>query len=270
MMAVFVSCVAAILIAVSPAYAERLWMVVGASDASLAQIAKKAKPLFERMPHGLIVRTADCGDKKAMFAWVAEVLASAEEAKTALSELKRTIPNAYIKSCEVKPKTLLALRVTTIDPSIADVPDNAVNWDDDDRVSIVRTLPDGRAFLVVRYYEKSLDDPLEGRRERVIIKESPQTQHVLEERCTSPGGLALRGQMMAFHCVREQAGDHLLHVSVVFAGNGTKLTEVVRCRNPKFSGPGAISCQEEAVDANGNLQLRPRQVDLGPASQPER
>lgn len=68
-----------------PAKAERVWLVVGASDASAAQIAEKSKTLFQRYPNGLIVQTHDCGDKKNVFAWVAEVATSAINAQDTLA-----------------------------------------------------------------------------------------------------------------------------------------------------------------------------------------
>ena len=43
-----------------PAKADRLWLVVGASDLSAENIAKKAKPLTQQIPNGLIIQTHDC------------------------------------------------------------------------------------------------------------------------------------------------------------------------------------------------------------------
>lgn len=45
-----------------PAEADRLWLVVGASDLSAANIAKKAKPLTQQTPNSLIIQTHDCGE----------------------------------------------------------------------------------------------------------------------------------------------------------------------------------------------------------------
>lgn len=42
------------------AHAERLWLLIGASDTSAATIAKKAKVLASKMPTSLLVQTRDC------------------------------------------------------------------------------------------------------------------------------------------------------------------------------------------------------------------
>ena len=120
------------------ARAESLSLVIGASDFTAAGITHKAKPLALRVPHGFIIQTTDCGDKKNFFAWVAEATTSAEDAQVALFRIRETIKDAYVKHCNVKPRTLLALRITAIDPSISDVPATAVNWqDEEDRKSVV-------------------------------------------------------------------------------------------------------------------------------------
>ena len=118
-----------------PAQAERLWLVIGASAPSAEGIAHKAQALGLRTPNSLVVQTADCGDKKNLYAWVADIAPSVESAQSGLSRLRETVKDAYVKRCDVKPRTLLALRFTAIDPSIADVPETAVNWQDEDRVS---------------------------------------------------------------------------------------------------------------------------------------
>jgi len=250
------------LTAVSPVCAERLWLVIGASDSSPAGIAHKAKPLIQRIPQSLIVHTTDCGDKKPMYAWVANIADTADAARVALSRVKQTVTDAYVKTCDVKPKTLLDLRIPAIDPSIADVPDTAVNWEDDDRISLVRTLPDGRSFIVVRHYSPNPDDPLEGRSERIILSHSRGSRRILEDNCLSPGGMTLRGKTLAFQCVREQAGDHLIHTVMIFDGEGVKLGEVARCRDPKFTGDLTLTCKAESVDSTGKLTLQPRPVEL--------
>jgi len=244
------------------AMAERLWLVIGASDLTAAGIAHKAQLLALRIPHGFIVQTTDCGDKNNLFAWVAEATASAEAAQAALSRIRETVKDAYVKRCDVKPGTMLALRITAIDSSIADVPDATVNWQDEDRISSVRPLPDGRTLVIARYFANVTDDPLEGRRERVLLVESPDRHLVLEENCINPGSIVTHQRRIAFHCVREQAGDHLLHNVVVFDAAGKKLTEVQRCRDPRWSGERAIVCKAESVRPNGQLELHAKHIEL--------
>lgn len=251
-----------VLLAAGPVYAERLWLVVAASSSSPAEIAKSAKQHAARAEDGLVVQVSDCGDTKKVFAWVTHIAMSGEDAQLALSRARATVSDAYVKRCETRPGTLLSLRMTAVDPSIADVPEDAVNWSDTDRVSIARSLPDGRTIVIARYYAKTEDDPLGGRRERVILVESGTKRLVLTDNCISPGPFATSKGLIAFSCAREQAADHLLHAVLVFDETGRKVKEVERCRNPKWGRDASLTCEAESVDANGRLKLTTQQVSL--------
>ena len=251
-----------IIVTALPANAENLWLVIGASDSSATEIATKAKPLLARNPHSLIIQTNDCGDKRNVFAWAAEVATSPNAAQDALTRVRASLKDAYVKRCDAKPGTLLALRIAAIDKSIVDVPSDAVNWQDEDRVSSAQPLSDGRALVVVRYYVNAPEDPLEGRRERVILADSTGKRVTLEDNCVSPGRAVADHGRIAFHCVREQAGDSLLHSVLVFKGTGEKLTEIQHCRNPKWSNERTIGCEAETVGSDGKLKLNEKRTDL--------
>lgn len=252
------------------ARAERLWLLIGASDTSAAAIAQKSKVLVSKMPTGLLVQTRDCGERKNVFAWIAMVADSREAALAALPRVKQLATDAYIRPCEVRPASLLALRINAIDPSIADVPADAVNWRDEDRVSSVRALDgkfgNGRSLLVTRYFAKMPNDPLEGRRERISLVSATGTHTILDENCMDVASLAVQKNGIALQCVREQAADTLLHSVLVFDTTGKKLAETERCRNPRWiagaSGERTISCEAESVDATGRLSLQRKRVAL--------
>lgn len=261
-MRVFTVVLFAILCVAQPARAERLWLVIGASDPSPAGIAIKAQHLGQHIPTSFVVRTTDCGDKRNVYAVVTEATGKVETAQATLSHLKTIVKDAYIKRCDAKPGTLLALRVTVIDPSIANVPRTAVNWQDEDRLSTAHVLPDGRTLVIARYFVSNPDDPLEGRRERIIVAESPDKLIVLKDNCISPGGIVARNRDIAFHCAKEQAGDHLIHDVVVFDESGRELTTSPRCRNPAWSNNGRLTCEDESVGPDGRLDLRVKTIDL--------
>jgi hypothetical protein len=84
---------------------------------------------------GLVFQTADCGERHNVFGVALELSDSADAAKVALQRVRSTVKGAYIKRCTVTPRSLLALRLPAVDSSIANVPDDAVNWEDSDRVS---------------------------------------------------------------------------------------------------------------------------------------
>lgn len=249
-------------ISASTAHAESLWLVVGASSLSASEIAMKAKPLLVQNQNSLIIQTNDCGDKRNVFAWVAEIAASNEAAQAALARTRTKIKDAYVKRCDVKPGSLLALRFSVIDKSIADLPSDAVNWQEEDRVSSAQALSDGSTMIVVRYYVNDPEDPLEGRRERVVLADTTGKRTTLEDNCISPGRAVIDHGRIAFHCVREQAGDSLLHSVLAYKRTGEKLTEIQHCRNPKWSNEKTISCDAETVGSDGKLKLNEKRTDL--------
>lgn len=236
------------------AHAGRLWLVVGASDRTPAGIARKVKQ--SGGADGLIIQTVDCGDRKNVYAWAARVETTEKAAEAAAKELRKSsVQDAFVKSCEVKPGTLLAHRIHAVDPSIAEVPASAVNWEDADRVSAVKRLPDGRSVAIARYYRAENDDPLEGRRERIILLDPAGKHRELEKNCFDSSGFQIRKGYLAFQCATEQAGDHLMHSVLLFDQEGRRMKEYHRCRNPRLAG-GFLHCKAESVKPDGTLTLR--------------
>jgi hypothetical protein len=249
--------------ACAEAQAERLWLVIAASDPTPAGVARRAKTLARTVSGGLIVQTADCGDNKNVFAWVPDIAASMAAAQAALPRIRAVVKDSYIKPCDVKAGSLLALRVPVVDASIADVPANAVNWDDADRISSILALADGRFLIVARYFANVNNDPFEGRRERIVVAGAADQRRVLEDNCPSPGWPVVQQGRLAFHCAREQAGEHLLHTVLVFDAMGNSLMQIARCREPRWSASQTISCDEESVGPDGRLELKEKRVEIG-------
>lgn len=248
--------------AAAPA-AETVWLVVAASDPTATAIAQKAKSLASTLPRALIVQTRDCGDKKNVFAIAVKIADSAEVAKAAVPTVRNTVKDAFVKKCAVVPGSLLSLRFPAVDASIADVPDSAVNWDEEDRVSTAAPLPHDRALVVTRYFVNQPEDPLEGRRVRVSLPGTGRGDgKTLADDCPSAGGFTESQGRIAFECGSEQAADELLHNVLVFDAAGAKLADVPRCRKPRFTAPDALTCSEESVNASGKLKLRPKKVSL--------
>lgn len=234
-------------------HAEDIWLVVGASDPTPAGIAQKWKA--RGMSSGIVVKSSDCGDSKNVFAWVPRFETSVERARNSLQAVKRSLQDAYIKRCRVRPRSLLAFRETAVDFSIADVPATAVNWDDADRVTTIHTLKGTWHIVISRYYEGSIEDSLEGRRERVILVGHGGERHSLQQ-CVQPEKFTTDEGILAFQCTVAQAGDELLHNVVVYTMGGQKAKEVMHCRNPTFRGERTIACESEAVGADGVLKLQ--------------
>src|SRR5204863_2438243 len=93
----------------SAAASERVWLVVGASETTPAAIVHKAQRLASAgaPKGGLVFQSKDCGDKKAGFGWAGAIASSADAANEELARLRTTVKDAFIKRCDVRPKSLL-------------------------------------------------------------------------------------------------------------------------------------------------------------------
>ncbi|MCG2595102.1 hypothetical protein LZ009_20175 [Ramlibacter sp. XY19] len=241
------------------------FLVIGASEASAQRIAVRAQQLAKASGRpGLVLQVGDCGDARRLFAWSAAVTSSAAEAQQALAQLQRSAPDAYVKRCKVRPGSLLALRVPAVDPSIARVPAQVVNWSEEDRISAVVPLGGTGSAVLVRRYEAAPDDPLEGRRTRVALASGGGELVTLAEDCSGASQFVRGGSWLAFACDTEQAADHVLHTVRAFDDSGVPGGTLPRCRTPAITASGMLACQGEEVDAAGQLKLTPRSLKLAP------
>ena len=239
------------------------FLVIGASDGSAQGIARRAQELARATGKpGLVVQVADCGEARQVFAWSAVVTASAEQAQQALAALQRFAPDAYVKRCKVRAGSLLALRVPAVDPSIARVPASVVNWSEADRISGVAQVGSAGRVVLVRRYDAAPEDPLEGRRTRVLLAAGTGELVTLAEDCPGASQFVHGGGWLAFACDSEQAADNILHTVRAYDAGGAPAGTMPRCRAPAISTAGVLACQGEEVDAAGKLRLTPRSLPL--------
>jgi hypothetical protein len=244
--------------------AEKAWIVVGASSPSPDGIARAAKPLAAKWPEGLIFRTADCGDKRDVFGWAYHVAASADGAKAALPAAHELAKGAYVKACDIPPRSLFALRVPAVDASVADVPASvADDWEDDDRVSSAVPLSDGRTLVIKRVFKPSLlEDPEQGKDQGVWLVERDGKLKALAESCSPAEAFTTRDGKVAFQCGDTIAADELLHKVLAFDGD-KQVAAVSSCRKPRWTGPAALVCSSESVGPDGRIKLRAKKVLIG-------
>jgi len=255
---------------VSQAAPGERFLVIGASDASPASIARQAQALAEGGVAtgdgpGLVFSTADCGDRSPVFAWAAAAADSAAAAQAVLARLRPRVPDAYVKRCALKPGSLLALGLPAVDASIASVPQDAVNWSDSDRISNVLpwAVPGSGARLVLQRHHLALpDDPLEGRRTRVLMAQPGAAPIPLLDDCVGAQGALLSSGWLALTCESEQAADQVLHKVHVFTSAGVAVARVPHCRLPRLAAADTLQCQAETVDALGRMRLSPRTLHL--------
>ena len=214
------------------------------------------------LPRALIVQTRDCGDKKNVFAIAAKIADSAEDAKAALPAVRNAVKDAFVKKCAVVAGSLLSLRFPAVDASIADVPDSAVNWDEEDRVSATAPLPHDGALVVARYFINEPNDPLEGRRERVI---RPGAGHsdgkTLADDCPSAGGFAESQGRIALR-VRARAGGRPGCCTACWPSRPTAPswpTCPISAFKPRFTAPDAARSRSESRSTRAaSAQARPK------------
>jgi hypothetical protein len=246
------------------AMAEQVFLVVAASSDSPATIAQKARRLSADAAGLLVVDIRDCGSLKPMFAVVTNVAGSRDEANGALARIKASIADAYVKPCNVKPGSLLSFRISAVDPSIASVPSDVVNWEDADRVSTAMAIDATNSIAIIRTYAPSKDDPLEGRTERILLANTSGKRVTLSNDCTDFARPTMTHSIVVFECAREEAGEQLLHSVVVVTSNGRKITEIPHCRDPSWSKSGEIRCASESVTADGKLVLQEKLSKVEP------
>ena len=209
-----------------------------------------------------MVASGDCGDTKPAFAFVAAVSTTRQAAEKSLTDAKRIASDAYLKPCRVQPGSLLALRIGAVDPSIAGVPKDAVNWTDAARITTSRPLDDNTFMVVVRRYLYAPNDPLEGRRSRVLLARPGKPTVTLTDTCFDPGFTATADNLIALECARGEAGGHILHGVEVVTQDGRHLMDIPRCGAPAWAEPRVLVCQEEQVSADGTLTSHPKRAPV--------
>jgi hypothetical protein len=245
------------------------YLVVGASEPTAAGIVQRAKPLAAAAAAagdgpGLIVSTADCEKGHPRYVWTVALFDSASAASAALARLRTRLADAYVRRCLVRPDSLLALGIPAVDSSIADVPSNAVNWRDADRVSALLPVKGDAGetrWVLLRRHVGGADDPREGRRTSVLrLPPGGQAQTLLDD-CGGAAEAVAPRDWFALSCESEQAADQVLHTVHVFTRDGATVTRVVRCREPRLDA-ATLQCSVESVDAGGRLHLAKKTLRL--------
>jgi hypothetical protein len=241
------------------------WLAVIATSPSLERTIAEARQLHASSGVVQIVASDDCANlKPALFLIVAGVFDDQEAAQRTVAGIHKSIPDAYVRACEPKSGSRVQFRINAVDASIFDVLSSTVNWADEDRLSEVRAA--GPVYLWIRrQYDKEKNDPREGRRTSVLLfKTDPASALRLSNDCTDPQVVAT-ARLVALACARETAGDHLFHQVQIFdSGSGRVIRTVDRCRNPKLIGDAELTCEAEAVDADGVLKLSLKRMTVRP------
>ena len=243
---------------------ETKWLVIASSQREVVPALAATRKLQTAWPNATVVASGDCDSLRlGLYLAVAQIVPNRAEADAALVKLKSDVPDAYLRECHPKVNSTLAAGVPLVDPSIAKVPVDSVNWSDKDRISSVQKLS-GKSYLWIRrWYSPVAEDPLEGRREAVLyFDEKPENAKELQAGCTNAQAIE-RGELLALTCAREAAGDNLLHETILFdIISGKSLKSISHCREPAFASPVELTCKAESVNAQGELKLQAKRVPI--------
>ena len=240
------------------ARADTAWLVIAASGKSIIPLLETKKRLIHDWPAITIITTDDCKNAQpGFFVLAAEITADRALAQKTVANLKRVVPDAYLKKCVIREQSRLSFGIPLIHHSIKNVPGNVVNWSDADRITELKHLH-GDAFIIVKRVFCPDDESFrEGRQEQIyFFKGNPIQAVLLNDNCWEFGGVDSHGNLLAFHCASMVAGDHIIHTSMVyFLEPIKKIFEKFCCRNPILISDKQIMCEDESVDANGQLSL---------------
>jgi hypothetical protein len=249
-----------------PAHAASpTWLAIAAAGKQLQPVMARRQTIVQEFPESFVARTRDCINLNTdVYVLVAAQSSTQEEAGKQLSQLKRRVPDAYLRRCDARESSLISLGIPTVHPSVWQVPAEAVNWGDEDRTTELKPLGGRRLLLVEREYRKGEDSPREGRTEIIsYLADGGGQRIVLERDCFDIGRASLSANRIAFHCASGAAAETTIHTTNVYdLGSGKRIVTQKSCRDPKFESANALTCKEETVDGDGELRLRRRRVEL--------
>ena len=136
-------------------------------------------------------------------------------------------------------------------------------WSDKDRASEAVALPDGRTLVIKRVFKPDLlEDPDQGKDQGVWLAQGEGKLKALVESCSPAEAFTAREGKLAFQCGDSIAADQLMHKVLVFDGE-RQVSAVSSCRKPRWTGPAALVCSAESIDADGKLALKPKKISIG-------
>ena len=242
-----------------------IWLAIIATETSAAAIATKRKQLLNFYPSAKIVHSNDCSNlKPELFLLVSHISDTGPIPEEVLTEIRADVEDAYARSCSVVTPSLLSLGIPVVHASIDQVSVDAVNWNDEDRVSQLLKIDDAEYLLIERAYDSHDESPLEGMKQSVYyFKGYPKQRILIEQNCWDMGQPDSLGNRFSLHCANEMAADHWLHTTIVFDTEAQSI--VLRenyCRNPRLTSENRLSCEKESIDAEGRLSLSHREILL--------
>lgn len=243
--------------------AESKWLAVLASVPSAEQAIRSVKQLSVGSKMLKVVASEDCANlKPGLFLVVPDVFADKDAAQRKVSDLRRLAPDAYLRACEPKPGSRIQLGIDAVDVSIFDVPVDAVNWEDADRISDVRLVGSVHVWLR-RMFVGDKEDPREGQRTVIFIFQTdPSKAKKLKSDCIGAKVTATE-RFLALSCVTETAGDNLFHEVTAFEiASGKTIETIKRCRDASLARYGELTCDAETVGPEGKMTLSRKRVTL--------
>lgn len=243
---------------------ETVWLSIVATQTSIDKATAKAQSLQVAGTQLKLIDSSDCQNlRNNLFLVVAAIVNNQISAQQSVQAWRnRGVPDAYIRHCDIVHESRLALRIPLLHASILENSVNPINWNLLEAITQVKFISEDRIVVIAPQFQSDPEDVREGLRTRIYLLYPTQTQSIdLYNNCIDPK-LTSNSSYMAVSCVTETAADNLLHNTKVFKlTDGTLIDEQSRCREPEFIDD-QFTCQQESVDANGKLHLKPSIFNL--------
>lgn len=236
------------------------WIVLATESSPLAAARRKSdvarQPTIQSAGATLqVMASSDCANLRPGL-----MLVVARAEALSLAQARSVVLDAYARPCLSQGPSLSHWGIDAVDPSLAQMRAEPINWSPNDALTrIVGTLDGGPTVLLRPYYADERDDPREGLRTAVdLLAANQSTAQRLLADCSFPT-LSIDGRLLAVACATEQVADQLVYETQVLelAAKPLTLTVVPRCATPKLTASTrSLSCLKQSIGPTGQITTR--------------
>ena len=238
-----------------------LYMSIVSTEVPGLAFIEKYKELNSKFKNLLVVNSNDCTNLKPdLLLLVSDMGSDEADIKSALNTARASVPDSYLRTCELKPDSTLANHVPYIHQSIFKLPAETISWSFDDVRSEIISLDSNYSILIERTYNGDINNEVEGRQAALILidKKAGKKQQLLKQ-CWDFAQATRNANLLSFQCMTGVAANEFIHTVYVYNLQNNKIVfDQPYCQNPVLKGGASISCSREAVNESGKMALTPQ------------
>lgn len=238
--------------------------IVATETEQLSAISRYAS-LKDKFDELSVISSNDCTNlKPGLVLYVANKYQNKADADKALVQAKSIVADSYIRECQIKPGSLLDNNLTFIHESIFKLPEDTISWRFEDTRSEISHLNEQISFIIERKYNGDINNEVEGRQSSLYMLDNITNRKTLIlDQCWDFAESTKKDNLIAFQCVTGSGGNHYIHSAYTYDTNTHKVIYSKEfCQKPEIIDKTHLRCQEESIDANGELTLSPREFIL--------